>query len=197
MLVKALHGISYWLVPHKELIKYLLKFFGLFGLLYFTYLAVFGLSDPRNYYSPFVDTYLNFINPLLRFILLATKGFVSLLGYEPFFKNEYALGLPDGHGVGMAAPCAGCGVMSFWIAFVFANKGPWKQKAAWMIGGCVVIFIINVLRISFLLVAFDKNKPLPFGWDHHDWFNVVAYGFIFLLIYLYGWLEGKKKAATL
>lgn len=85
----------------------------------------------------------------------------------------------------MGYSCLGYGVTSFWIAFVFANTGSWKRKAAWMIGGAVVLWVINVLRISLVLIGANRNWKFPFGWDQHTWFNIVAYGAIFVMIWVY------------
>jgi exosortase/archaeosortase family protein len=85
----------------------------------------------------------------------------------------------------MVYSCIGYGVMSFWVAFIFANKGTFKKKFLWISGGILVLWIINVLRVSLLLLAINKNWKIPLGWDHHTWFNIVAYSLIFLMILLY------------
>src|SRR5437868_36808 len=118
-----MHLLKNYFQSYKSLIVYLVKFIGCFCVLYYGYLLIFGLSDPRNYYSPFVDHYLNFISPLRRFILWGAKVLLSVFGYDTYYKNVYDLSLVGGRGVFLAEPCTGCGVMSFWIAFVFANKG--------------------------------------------------------------------------
>jgi hypothetical protein len=40
-----------------------------------------------------------------------------------------------------------------------------------------------VLRITLLILALNKNWGMPFGIDHHTWFNIISYLFIFVLIY--------------
>ena len=96
-----------------------------------------------------------------------------------------------GRGVHVGYGCLGYGVISFWIAFVFANTGSWKRKAAWMLGGAIVLWIINVQRISLVLIGANKNWKFPFGWDHHTWFNIAAYLAIFVMIWLYD--RSRKK----
>jgi exosortase/archaeosortase family protein len=93
--------------------------------------------------------------------------------------------MSGGEGVRMVYSCIGYGVMSFWAAFIIANRGSWKKKTAWIAGGLTAIFLINVLRLSLLLLAAQKHWAIPFGWDHHTWFNIVAYSFIFGMIYFY------------
>lgn len=88
-------------------------------------------------------------------------------------------------GIRMVYTRIGYGVMSFWAAFIFANKGNMKKKVVWIIGGLFALWCINVLRISLFIVALDKNWPMPLSIDHHTRFNIIAYLLIFLMIYLY------------
>lgn len=148
-------------------------------------MAVIGLSAPGGYYSSFVDNYFNFIPAFRDSLLYASKYFLVLFGYESFQSAPTQLRIVDGAAVNLVYSCLGYGVTSFWLAFVFANTGAWKKKLSWMIGGAVVLYIINVLRISLVLVAAQNKWEYPFGWDHHTWFNIAAYGIIFLMIWVY------------
>lgn len=93
--------------------------------------------------------------------------------------------LQSGQSVRMVYSCIGYGVMSFWAAFVVANRGCWQKKVVWVAGGLLALWVVNVLRIALLLLAARKNWRFPFGWDHHTWFNVVAYAFVFGMIFFY------------
>ncbi len=99
-------------------------------------------------------------------------------------------------GVNVVYSCLGYGVTSFWIAFVFANRGSWKRKLAWMIGGTLALWFINVLRLSLVMLANNNNWAIPFGWDHHTWFNIFAYVLIFLMIYVYDKNLKKQNQRT-
>jgi exosortase/archaeosortase family protein len=81
--------------------------------------------------------------------------------------------------------CVGYGVYSFWAAYVIANTGSALKKAVWVSGGILCLWLINVARISMFLVAINQNKTMPLGIDHHTWFTIVAYAFIFGMIYVY------------
>lgn len=169
----------------KEILFYLLKFGGYFCLLYFGTLGVIGLSTPENEYSPFVARHLNFIDPLRASILVGAKTFLSLLGHKSSLRDRFTLGMENGSAVRMVYSCIGYGVMSFWAAFVLANTGGVKRKTLWLFGGLLMLWLINVLRIGLLLLATTNGWLLPFHWDHHTWFNVIAYCGIFTLIYFY------------
>jgi exosortase/archaeosortase family protein len=155
-------------------------------VLYFGTLAVEGMAAPEGkYYSSFIDKYLDYVSWLRSSLTHATKLFVSAFGYHADLLSPTLLQVRGGRGVHVGYSCLGYGVLSFWIAFVFANRGSWKRKAAWIFGGAFVLWIINVLRISLVLLAANRNWEFPFGWDHHTWFNIVAYGTIFAMIWVY------------
>ncbi len=133
-----------------------------------------------------MDKYLNFIPAFRDSLLWSSKIFLSWLGYETYQSSPVHLRMTSGGGgVQLVYSCLGYGVTSFWLAFVFANTGTWKKKLLWMIGGAALLYIINVIRISLTLLGNSQQWHFPFGWDNHTWFNVVAYGGIFLMIYFY------------
>lgn len=180
---------------NKQLLIYLLKFGAFFCLFYFGTLGVIGLSTPENAYSPFVARYLNFIDPLRASLLQGAKVFLSGIGYKSVLIDRFTLALEDGNAVRMVYSCIGYGVMSFWIAFVTANAGKFGKKLLWALGGLVMLWVINVMRVGGLLIALSKHWSIPFGWDHHTWFNLIAYGCIFLLIFFYDRSIRSKKPA--
>lgn len=179
----------------KEYIFFIIKFIGIFCILYFGTLAVIGLSTPDSYYSSFVDNYLDYVSLLRRSLLHTTKTILSFFGFNTTYRDKYTLMGRHG-GIRMVYTCIGYGVMSFWAAFVFANKGTWKRKIVWIAGGLFALWCINVLRLSFLMVAFEKQWGMPLGWNHHTWFNIVAYLLILVLIYFYDKSSAKHYAGT-
>ncbi len=154
--------------------------------------AIIGLSASEGKYIPFVDRYLNFIPALRNSLFYSSKVFLSLFGYEAYQATATQLRLVGGGGVNLVYSCLGYGVTSFWLAFVFANNGSWKKKLAWMVGGTLLLYVINAIRISLTLLSSSKKWQFPFGWDNHDWFNIAAYGAIFLMIWCYD-KSGRKR----
>jgi exosortase/archaeosortase family protein len=76
--------------------------------------------------------------------------------------------------------------MSFWIAYVIAdNKNTWQKKLYWCVAGIFFIWVINCCRVSLLLLALQNNWAVVTGVDQHAMFNIVAYSFVFLMIWLY------------
>src|SRR5829696_8907732 len=174
-----------WRYLSKPFILYLFKFGGLFSLFYFGTLLIIGFSSKENLYSEFIDNYIDFVSPLRQSILQSAKVLFHIFGYTTTLSDEYTLGLKGGHSVRMVYSCVGYGVLSFWSAFVLSNHGNFLKKIIWLLFGWLLLWCLNVCRVFLLIIAINKAHQIPFGLDHHTLFNVVAYGFIFLLIYFY------------
>ncbi|MDB5200750.1 MAG: hypothetical protein JWQ27_159 [Ferruginibacter sp.] len=164
---------------------FLVRFGLIFIVCYYGSLAVIGLSAPGKHYSPFVAEHLNFIGWIRASLLWGTGKLLSLFGIATFKLDDYVLRKVNGRGIRMVYECIGYGVMSFWIAFVGASEGPFKKRFIWIIGGLLAIWTINVIRLSLVLTAVNNNWSFPLGLDHHTWFNIVAYLFIFGMIFLF------------
>lgn len=174
-----------YLLFQKKTIKYVFLFVTIYCFLYYGTKAWIGFTTPGNYYSPFIQKYLDYIH-LFRKILMTVSGFVSsAFGYKASIVNEYDLKLENGRGVHIVYSCLGIGVMSFWTAFVIANEGKAFKKFKWILGGIAAIFCINVTRVSLMLLAIANHWNLFYRIDNHLLFNIVAYLLIFVMIYLY------------
>lgn len=168
----------------KNFLRFLITFLLVFAICYFGTIVVIGLSAPGKYYSHFVDQWLDFVSGIKISLMKGAAIIASLFGYTTVELPNYLLRVLNGRGVLIAEDCVGYGVMSFWIAFVMASHGRhWKNKIYWILFGLLLLWLINVIRIGLFLVAINKGWPLPLGLDHHSWFNIVAYGIIFLLIW--------------
>lgn len=151
-----------------------------------------GLTSPGGYYSIFADRYLNYVAVLRGLLLHSAKSLLLILGYPVYLKDIYTIKLQNGLGVHVGYDCIGYGVMIFWLAFIIANSGSLMKKIKWIIAGLLLIWIINVLRISLLVVALNEKWSSPFDLDNHTLFNIVAYIAIFSMIYLFDRAEKKE-----
>ena len=177
---------------NKGFLRYMLKFLSIFCIAYYGTIALIGVSSVGGYYSAFVHDYLDYVS-LLRYLLIHSSKFVlSLLGYSTYLPDIYTLKMVKGRGVHIGYDCIGYGVLIFWMAFVLANKGTWKSKLLWIAGGSFIIWMVNVFRVSILLISINKNRPLPFNLEHHTLFNILAYLFIFLLIFMFDRKQKKE-----
>ena len=172
-------------INNRDFWIYIFKFISAFCLLYFGTLAIIGFSVPGGYYSPFIAEHLNFVDWLRRSLLYGAKGVTYLFGFDTQVEGQYILRITHGHSIRMVYQCIGYGVMSFWAAFVFANSALIVKKIKWIVGGWILIWIINVVRISLLLIAVNKRWSTPLKIDHHTLFNIAAYLLILIMIYFF------------
>lgn len=180
----------------KTFIWFVIKFLLVFAILYYGTFAVIGLTVPGGHYSPFVANYLDYIKGVRISLLKGSKLLMTLFGYDTYIVNNYNLRVLNGRGIRVEYQCLGFGVMSFWTAFVVASAGTIIKKIAWVLAGLVFLWLINITRLSLLLVATNKGWPMPLGLDHHSWFNIFAYLFIFSFIFLFNRQQQENELAT-
>lgn len=171
------------------------RFLFFFGFFYLGSLAVIGLAAEGGLYSKIVDKYLDVISWITHSLVAGTRGFVLMLGYETYTLPGFIVRIVNGTGVRIAYDCVGYGVMSFWAAFVLATAAKRNAKFKWLLGGLLLLWTINVVRIGLLLIAYNKKWEMPFGIDHHTWFNIVAYTAIFSMMYLFDRNSDVLKAS--
>ena len=184
-----MHTIS---IKNNDFVKYLIKFIGIFCLLYFGTLAVIGLVSPGGkYYFSFLDEHLNYIAWLRASLLFGTKQVFSIIGLTAYTKNVYTITILNGKSIHIVYSCLGYGVMSFWAAFVLANDGSFIKKTSWLLLGLLMIWGINVFRLFLFLLAINNNWSSPFGLNHHTLFTIFAYCGIFIMIYFFDKSDNK------
>ncbi len=175
---------------------YLLKFLGIFCLLYFGTLAFIGLAAPGGYHILFIEKYLDYVSWIKRSLINATALTLSIFHIPTVREPPFALKIAGGRGIIVAMDCVGYGVYSFWVAFVVANRGSFGKKFSWVALGLLALWIINDIRITLFLLAINKGWPMPLGIDHHTWFAIFAYLLIFILIALYDRSLKKDTSKT-
>jgi exosortase/archaeosortase family protein len=141
-----------------------------------------SLTVPGTHYIPFIKKYFDLISFLRNSLLYSTRFALHLMGYESIVDGYY-LRLQDGVAIRLVYSCIGYGVMSFWMAFVLANSGSVKRKLFWLVAGIIIIWLINVLRLSLGLLSINDVIEVAFVKDYHTFFNVLAYGAILFLMW--------------
>lgn len=178
----------------RATLVYILKFLGIFCLLYFVTLAVIGVAAPGGrMHFPFVAKYLDYVSWIKLSLIRTTAFILGLFGVATYERPGFVLQHEGGRSIMVAYSCVGYGVYSFWVAFVVANKGKVWKKIRWAVGGVLALWGINVIRVVLFLTAINKGWPMPFDIDHHTWFNIFAYLLIFILIILYDRSFKDKK----
>ncbi|MFT3908082.1 MAG: hypothetical protein QM737_01545 [Ferruginibacter sp.] len=174
-------------LKNKTFILFVIKFLLVFLVCYYGTVAVIGLTVPDGPYSPFITKYMDYVSWLRNSLLAGTKWMLSAFGVETFRVNYDTMRKvgEGGRGIRLAYSCLGYGVMSFWIAYVVASAGSFKKKLFWVFIGWFFIWLLNITRLSLLLMANNKGWAMPLGIDHHSWFTFFAYLFILIFMLLF------------
>ena len=165
--------------------KFVIKFILFFLLFYYGTILVISLAAPSGIYSSFVHNYFDYVSWLKISLMNGASIVANLFGYQTKFEANYLVRIVNARGVYIAYDCVGYGVMSFWAAFTIATEMKFSKKIIWLFSGLLILWGINVLRIGLFLVSINKGWKMPLGIDHHTWFNIVAYLFIFIMIYFF------------
>lgn len=168
------------------------KFLLAFCIMYYGTIAWIGITSPGGYYSAFADKYLDYVS-LMRYLLLHSSAFIlDVLDYKVYITDTHSIKLLNGSGVHVGYDCIGYGVMIFWVAFIFANKAQLQKKIQWIAAGLLAIWIVNILRVSLMVIGIKQNWASPFDLDNHTLFNIAAYAVIFTMIFLFDRSQNKR-----
>jgi exosortase/archaeosortase family protein len=168
----------------KQFLSFVIKFIVFFILFYYGTKTVIALSATEGHYNQYVANHLDYVSLIKRSLIWGTRLLLSFFHIDTYQVDPFVVRIKDGVGVRIAHGCVGYGVDSFWLAYVLANSWKVKMKAKLIVIGLFVLWLINVLRISLLLVTMQHNKSMPLGLDHHTWFNIISYGLILLFLFL-------------
>ncbi len=169
----------------KKFLRFIVLFISSFLLCYYAAQFITGLAVPGGIYSPFAEKYFNIAAWLRTSLILASKGLLAIFGIDTIRTSDYILRVPDAKGIRIVYACLGFAVMSFWVAYVLATTAAIKNKVVCFFAGLFLLWGINVIRISLVLVAANKGWQFPFGINHHTWFNIIAYVAIFAMMYFF------------
>jgi exosortase/archaeosortase family protein len=170
---------------HKSFYKFLLIFAVTFLCCYYGFQITSGAAVEGGLYSPFIQHYFNIASWIRQGLMFSTHNILNLFGFSSVIESEFILRASNKAAIKLVYGCLGIAVYSFWIAYIFATITTYLKKTIWFLSGLLTLWIINVARISLVLVSLKNNWSFPFGIDQHTWFNIVAYFFIFLLIYFF------------
>lgn len=177
---------------NKAFIQYAIKLLLIYFILdYGTTFFIAITGKGGKYYSAWLDEHLNYVRWLRYVLLYGSKGIMSILGFETNIVSEFVIRIKGGWGVQLVYSCLGYGILSFWIAFILANKGKNSFKLKWLAIGCSTILFSNMLRITILLVSHHNKWYKPFNLDHHTFYNIIAYSIVIIMMLLF--LKAAKK----
>lgn len=162
-------------IKYKSVIKFILTFLIVYGVLTFSYKLYLDFSDGLKYYPDYLT------NLVARQTQLLTQTF----GYEAAIAphpNEPSMKLII-NGKFVARVVEGCNSVSIiilFISFMVAFASRFKNTFLYILAGSVLIYCVNLLRIVILSI----------GLYHYPWrreelhtviFPLIIYGMVFLL----------------
>lgn len=182
--------MSFKHTPYSFFIRFLLCFF----FLYFFFPAYRGVIGPGGkFYSSFLENHFNLVTGLTKFLISSVRVILETAGYEIYQKDYQSLKIAHSQGITVNPTCLGWGVMSFWVAFVFANPGLLRYKMKWMGIGIATIVLLNIIRITLIIIANHLGWTPVTSLDHHQTFNIASYVCIIILAGSYLFIQKKHE----
>lgn len=173
------------------ILKFSIKLLVIFFTLYLGTLFLIGIASPENYYIPWIDEHFNYVRWITQSLQFGVVKILGIVNISTTIFPNFQINITNGRGIIINYDCVGYGVYSFWIAYIMANSGKLLSKLSWIFFGLLLIWFINVLRISLFLYTVNHSRRMPLGLDHHTWFNIAAYLCIFIMMYFF---ESRKQA---
>jgi exosortase family protein XrtF len=112
---------------------------------------------------------------------------LEVLGFETFqgtHETIRTIGIAGTHGLWIGDPCNGLTLFALFSLFILAYPGKWKHKLWYIPVGITLIHLLNIIRITALCIITQK-APQWLDFNHTYLFQIVMYGFIFLLWYIW------------
>lgn len=166
----------------KRLLRFLLLFLGMYTawkLLYELVIHPWGV----------LDTLVINDSSLWAIWVLDTLGFETFQGDHATIRT---IGLQGSHGLWIGDPCNGLTLFALFSLFILAYPGSWKHKLWYIPLGITLIHAMNIIRIASLCII-TKKSPEMLDFNHTYLFQIIMYGFIFLLWFI--WI--KKFSPTI
>jgi exosortase family protein XrtF len=162
-------------VKYKSVIRFIITFLVVYGVLSITYKLYLDYSENSRYYPDY----------LTNLVAKQSESLIEAIGYDTKIEahpNESSMKLIINNKF-VARVIEGCNSVSviiLFVSFIIAFAGKWKTTLFYLLVGSVLIYIINLIRIVILSV----------GLYHYPWrreilhtviFPLIIYGFVFLL----------------
>jgi len=143
-----------------------------------------------------------------KLIMISAKLLLSIFGYHTillfnhaiYHYGVFSLQINGGIQTFIGFSCLGFGVMWVFMSLIVSWHGKIIPKITYILVGFIIIFILNVFRMSYLTwlgrdgeLIKDKTISL-FGirsLDHHDLFNYFIYIIVFIMFLI--WIELFSK----
>lgn len=153
------------------LLKFGLTYLVLSGL-YVLYLSQFDLDK----YEP---------DGITRIVACQTRDLVTFFGEDAYTRpryheNSFKFFIKDTAVARIVEGCNGVSVMILFASFIVAFSSTFKRTALYIVGGVILLHILNILRIALLCLSF-YYYPQYNDVVHDILFPLFIYGVVFFL----------------
>jgi exosortase family protein XrtF len=163
------------LIKYKLVIRFIVVFSAVYGILTIGYNAYLNLSDGTKFYPDYMTN----------LVARQTNALINSLGYdgqiaphpdEPSMKvlinGKYVARVIEG--------CNAVSVINLFISFIVAFAGRWRTTLFYCFAGSIIVYAFNLIRIVALSLAL-YHYPWRQEILHKVIFPLVIYGIVFLL----------------
>tara|TARA_B100000767_G_C19696565_1_gene506428 strand:- start:562 stop:1098 length:537 start_codon:yes stop_codon:yes gene_type:complete len=165
------------LKKYKNIIIFLVKFFVTYFFLVAIYDGYLQKSQKKDHVYQTSSITTAVANQTVK--LLTAFGYnVKAIQHDKeisvklFIEGKYIIRIIEG--------CNSVSLIILFVAFIVAFSGAIKATFLFSVFGSILIYVINILRIGFLIVMMHKF-PSQIGVLHDLVFPAIIYGLIFLL----------------
>lgn len=162
-----------YFIQYKPFLLFLAKFFLTYIILAFIYQGFLESYEEDN-----IDPITEFVAENTKQLLILFNADADVLKFdsEPFirlmYNQQYVAKMIEG--------CNAISIIILFISFVVSFSGRIKSTVFFILGGSLIIYILNVARIAILCVLiylFPKQQTLL----HGVFFPLFIYGVVFIL----------------
>ena len=122
--------------------------------------------------------------------VVLSEKILNSLNYTTFTGEDRVIGIDGSSGLWIGDKCNGIELFALFAVFIIAYPGIIWRKAVYIPVGIISIEFINIFRVVGLAIA-QYNYPKWIEFNHSYVFNVIVYGYIFLL-----WMLWANKLSS-
>lgn len=160
---------------YKAVIRFVAVFLGSYLALSILYSLYLKASTGSTYFPDY------FTNLVAR----QSGAVLNAFGYDPVLRDVPQAGgvyitIKNSYSVNIVEGCNAIGVVILFTSFVISFAESLKKTALFLLSGMVLIYTVNILRVSFLAMALYKY-PAYQEVLHGVVFPAIIYGMVFIL----------------
>lgn len=164
-----------YIQKYKPFLLFLGKFLLTYGLLTFLYQLYLSQYDRASFE---VDAFTNSVAEQTHALISIFNPNTTIQPHQSqasvklFYENQFVARIVEG--------CNALSVIILFVAFVVAFTGKWKTTVLFILGGSLLVHVLNIARIAVLAVAlyhFPEYESLL----HGVIFPLFIYGVVFIL----------------